>query len=897
MLQLIVAESECTWEPRENFADPEEGVTWKDHDSVVQWTKRKQRISQGREPPFDIDTWNKRRKARHDERLKTKPKPVPLKEMEAIMPAENKRLTVPIDKQRKLDAHETSRQVDILEEEEEEHQGDSVLEKKSRRLVSRKKLESMTPHMEPASDVARSFGAIVSNDHAEEQATVREALQSDNLFVPDGSHDDPGEAITPSDARRKRKRSLSPLHPQKRDARPYLNDDGRAAPTTLESSSTDSHLRRNKPVPILLSTSVSSQESFDSLFNSTTEAIRENRDVPTSSSVNGDMAPEPSANDASANGFPTSDWTPPTMTLSPLGPTEIQTAAPIVSTSNVPEAPKQDMIPQDMAKSIKGVPGSSEHSRLSLLPPLANVNLDSRKKSVARDNDNGSHTILQPAVTPVLAPTDQTSAPSRNTNVIPSSMSSTKATLGPSSADSRLITSPAGVSSAASLATRPHRLVIAPGTPTMTASMSTSTTNTKLPAVSHFASTIAQAAKSSLLPPSNVAPKSSRVIGPDILKNWGENRKRNVRKKLDPSSNTNNAHFDRIFVRQKIQNWANSEQAPDPNALQTFNPELGRFEDPRQPFPPASNRSDSDSLAGPSLSTRPPLELRTTANHKTPLPMIPARDQASRPPSNPVDSMTRKSLTCPHWKKGTCRIPEGTCPYSHMNTGYDVPKRKIVCSWWLDGRCKYTAEVCMFLHRNLTEQESSSEIRERSSRGSYYERQYGHRDHSPDMAGLRQNEIDSIREKRRTSGVTQLHIPTSSPPIHTAGKSREILESLPDPPPLQSRHEEGYPDTVAPNVHASIIDEVGDTNTDERGLVTGFKVSELAATFKINNLSAGTPSLLPLLLTFDLDSSPNKFVDIVGSQPEFTVQSMCLAEDFRQYSFTVRRIPPYYMLE
>ena len=207
---------------------------------------------------------------------------------------------------------------------------------------------------------------------------------------------------------------------------------------------------------------------------------------------------------------------------------------------------------------------------------------------------------------------------------------------------------------------------------------------------------------------------TAKRTGSSIFGKWDENKKRNVRKKLQGDPTKGDVRFRRLAHQNQIQKWANSEPAPNPNVLCTFNNETGRFEDALQ------TRLDTNKTASTSG-----LRVDTTVPPEAPPPEAPPPHISSA--SLSVSRQDRgKDITCPHWWKGDCKYSASECAFSHVNTGRFMPKKRILCKWWPN--CKFTSEQCSHLHGDTT------------ARDSYFERQYGQRSESPDDSGLRQGE-------------------------------------------------------------------------------------------------------------------------------------------------------------
>lgn len=232
---------------------------------------------------------------------------------------------------------------------------------------------------------------------------------------------------------------------------------------------------------------------------------------------------------------------------------------------------------------------------------------------------------------------------------------------------------------------------------------------------------------------------TARRTGTNILnRNWDENKKRAARQShLKPSTtmNSSDARFKNLSIQNNVQKWSARERAPDPNALRPINPRTGKLEDVVQAHRANGSRPPA-SMSGLRVNTN--VGTQDQAHRNGDVSSVSARQPCSTLPQDlatsthqPHDTLStgKKGMTCPFWKKGTCKWSAEVCEYAHANTGRFAQKKPFPCYWYNNGGCKYSAEVCLFIHGPPTEEEGN---------GTSFERQYGRREESPDTSGLRQ---------------------------------------------------------------------------------------------------------------------------------------------------------------
>lgn len=229
---------------------------------------------------------------------------------------------------------------------------------------------------------------------------------------------------------------------------------------------------------------------------------------------------------------------------------------------------------------------------------------------------------------------------------------------------------------------------------------------------------------------------------PSIFSNWDKPKKKDVRKsRLDNSiAMDNDARFKGLAIQNRVSKWANTERAPDPNALRDIDPHTGKLDEPRPgpeaPRPTTSSTLRIDTNVGQQQRVPDPASAGFSATGSCSSNAA-ATALSATPYHAPPDMSSKKSFTCSFWKRGKCKYAERDCEFSHTETPRGLLKRNETCHFWATQGCQWDDKDCIYLHSNPGEA-SHKMARQGSVRGGFFERQYGRRDEVPDRSGLRQ---------------------------------------------------------------------------------------------------------------------------------------------------------------
>lgn len=239
---------------------------------------------------------------------------------------------------------------------------------------------------------------------------------------------------------------------------------------------------------------------------------------------------------------------------------------------------------------------------------------------------------------------------------------------------------------------------------------------------------------------------------------------------------------------------------------------------------------------------------------------------------------------------------DNDCEFAHFDTGRSARKRQIVCGHWESGFCKFTAEECLYMHCRLEEMNLPDE---RTGPGSYFERQYGRREESPDTSGRRQDVIDTRRDKQRKTSRSTIPTPnvaTTSSTIKDKG-ARQVpapssrRESLitSNTPLAQSLTLDSI---TSPSLSFTNLDKVASPSiADSPHLADNLVASpsemelELMEVLVSLQIRSQKNTTLQSRLVFDSHPSNKEFVTIVGDNVELEAQNICMASDFQKYCF------------
>lgn len=202
----------------------------------------------------------------------------------------------------------------------------------------------------------------------------------------------------------------------------------------------------------------------------------------------------------------------------------------------------------------------------------------------------------------------------------------------------------------------------------------------------------------------------------------------------------NDARFKGLSIQNRVSKWANTERAPDPNALRDIDPHTGKLDEsrpgPETPRPTTSSTLRMDTNVGQQQRVPDPASagfFATGSRSST----AAATALSTTPYHASPDVSTKKSFTCSFWRRGKCKYAELDCEFSHTETPRGLLKRNEMCHFWATQGCQWDDKDCLYLHSNPGEA-SHKNARQGSARGSFFERQYGCRDEVPDRSGLRQ---------------------------------------------------------------------------------------------------------------------------------------------------------------
>ncbi|KAL1311071.1 hypothetical protein AAFC00_001280 [Neodothiora populina] len=402
------------------------------------------------------------------------------------------------------------------------------------------------------------------------------------------------------------------------------------------------------------------------------------------------------------------------------------------------------------------------------------------------------------------------------------------------------------------------------------------------------ASTIPTSTKVEPVPKTQSKPSDTTLarVGKSIFSDWNEPKARNIRKqRLDTSTGfaPKDAQFGKLSQQNAIQKWASRELPPDPRALQYIDPRTGKLENPvdqdhtlverasssanDQPDRPTSSRAQRS-------SERPPQEPGSIVDHV---------QNSAEPRSSIKPSQAYISTTCRYWMKGHCG-KGAYCSFAHTDTGHYPPKKPMMCQFWAKGWCRFSTVQCEFYHENINALNAPA---------SYFERHYGRREDTPDVTGVRQDDVDRLRERKKASIDV-------SPPINTidADSTDQNRSTVSQPcRPLRAAISPeatmACDDFIGPeslrdnsstfNDQSLIVSRVADPGDTNHNLST----EALRASINLHVAPQGGNASIRMQVYLNFDPSParRENSDRIKDGSTLEVQHFCLARDFKNFDF------------